>query len=542
MPSRVLQKPDPQATGSQPTYPLPGSVWAATVPGTPTVKQRSSTIVSNLLTQGFGAGGNPAKFFVGANDGTPRYLVHGQAIAGSFGLTTIRIFNPQTPGNPQGTMTWPLPLGWVTSTGTDSQITVWDLDNSTLGTYTGPIIYNGWSFQRNTNTHYPGQCFVQQRCPTNGSYSGFGAWSQDPLTTGTTTASGAPYIATNITYAEFLWGTLNHVLALTIANPTAEYYSPAVASDGTTALASGGVPYGTWFYLPASVPEPNWATTGCTAPALAHQVFVALKTYGMVAVDQTAGQGCDLGIEAYGPWARWNPRMVFDGVSWPVNLSTAYNSFLGMPWSSLQVFVPSSQLGSGGGGSSALRANGSGQGLATLTPGTITIPSAVQTGDTLVLFTTFVGQGWNSGTPSGWTLLGSGDKAGTNFAVFTKTAAPGDAGSNISMGFAGSALAWDIVAVSGSTGATLSQVYQDFGFLGTRPATLSGGQNLTLLYVTCSNSVTPRYWPDGYTQTNWQAATQRSTGLGYFSGAAYGNDAFVPSSTSVDACGLQVAV
>lgn len=543
LPTRVVQKPDPMATGSTPTYPLPGSVWAATVPGTPTIKQRSSTIVANLLTQGFGTGGNPNAFFVGANDGTARYVVHGQTIASTIGLTTIRIFNNQTPQNPQGIMTWPLPLGWETSSGSDSQITVWDQDNATLGSYTGPIIYNGWSFQRNTNTHYPGQCFVQQRCPTDGSYSGFGAWSKDSLTTGTNTASGAPYIATNISYAEWLAGSIPHVLALTIANPTAEYYAPAIASDGNTPLSSHGVPYGTWFYLPSSVAEPNWNTTGCTAPTLAHQVFVALKTYGMVAVDQTAGNGCDLGIEAFGPWARWNPHMVFDGVSWPINLNTAYNSFLGMPWNQLQVFVPASQLGSGGGGSSTIGGNTIGS--TTLTPGTITLPNTVSVGDTLVLYVIYSGQGWNSPTPTGWTLMTSGglDKAGTNFACYIKTAASGDTGgATISQTFSGNGMFWNAVDVKGSTGATLVSGYTGFGFMQNVPATLTSGQAKTIMFAGVSANCDPQQWPDGYTQGNWLATAPFSGGFAVFNGPAYGNDAFVPTVGGQSNLGIQVAV
>lgn len=550
--NRSYNKPDPSATGAAPTYPLPGSVWAASVSATPIVKAKSSELVANLLSQGYGAGGASSGFYVGGNDGTGRFVVHGASINASYGWTTINL-NDDGGGTwwsgPQGIVKWPVPIGWETSGGSDAEIIIWDEDPHTQGSYTGSIVYNAWSFQRNTSTPYPGGMFVEQMCPTDGSYEGFGAWSQDSLTTGTTTASGAPYIVTNITYAEWLYGQIDHALALTIASPTAESYHPAVDSDGSGTLGASCVPYGTLFYLPASVSMPSFGTNGCTSPLLAEYVFTALQKYGMYAVDQTAGNGCDLGIEAYGPWAKYNPAMQFDGVHWPLDIGTAYNAFKGMPWSELQVIVPTPFYGTGGGGSSSFPSgtfytNGGGN-----DGNYVTLPSTIEAGDTLLVFVTYTSN--QSAFPSGWSEIGLGDKGGQEFACWTKTAVSGDAGASFQLGFSGNGDAWWAIDVKGSPGASVIATYSDYGFIATVPATLSSTQNISIMYASASGAYGGGvdYWPDGYTQIgSWASDSYNSgsgdyisNGVAYRMGAAYGNDAFVPEEGGQNCLGFLVA-
>lgn len=542
LPTREVAKPDPAATGSQPTFIFPGSVWAQTVPATPIVKAISPTIVSNLLTQGYASGGNPSLFSIAGLDGVERYVVHGQQIASTIGWTQVIVnpgnrWPPPNGGSPQGVMQKPLPIGYQSTPASDHQLAIWDLDNHTQGSYTGPITHNFWVVDQ------PGQCNVEMMQPTDGSYSGFGGWSQDPLTTGTCRASGTAFIADVITYAEWLYGTIPHVLGLTVGNPTNFYVPPATASDGGADYASGGVPYGSLLYLPPGTPEPNWTATGSSSPRLAHMVFVCLQNYGMIMVDQTVGGGCGIAVEGYGAWQRWNPNFKFDGNDWPLNLALAYNAFKGMPWSSLQVIVPTNQLGSGGGGSTTIPTNGVTTGCGTTNPATITLPSTVSVGDVLVMFIAYSHQGWDSATPTGWTLMSSltADEAGNNYACYTKTAGSGDTGgATLTQSFAGNALAWTVVNAKGSTGATLSRTLGGFGTMSTAPTTLSGTQALTLLWASVGTATNPKVWPDRYTQLAWSNATQ-SNGCAVFTGAAY-SDVFVPEAYNQNILGFQVAV
>jgi hypothetical protein len=533
-PANPYANPDFNATGAAPAYIFPGSIWAQKLPASPTVKVGSASLVTNLLTQGENAGGNPSLFSVAGLDGTSRYVLHGNAVT----PITMEV-NPLGQWNgPTGTLQAPIPTKATPSPGSDHTLGIWNVDNSTIGSYTGPVNYSFW----NTYSTAPWICLVEMLQPTDGSYYGFGGWSQDSLKTGTARASGCPFLADTVTYAEWLNGTIPHVLGLTIANPTTQYVSPATASDGTASIAGGAVPYGELFALPANTAEPNWATTGCSSPLFAHMVFVALKTYGMFTVDQTVGNGCGIAAEGFNPWHAYNPNIHGTGLDWPLDLALAYNALKGMPWSSLEVVVPSLLLGSGGGGSSSVPASGTATGTATTSPANIVLPSTINAGDTLLLFVTLAGQSFASGAPSGWSLLGFIAAAGTCAAVYTKTAAGGDSGSTIHINFLGGAILWDVVDVQNSGGATFSEGYQGFANFTTGPATLTGTQGLTLMYATVGGNGMVSEWSDGYTQLQslWTDTSPWSGGVGVFTGPAYGDG--MAFNTFETCLGLQVAV
>lgn len=541
----VINIPDPAAAaasaGTPPTHPFPG-YWTTPLSASPTiVKQQSAQIVSNLLTQGEEANGASADFGVTINDGTPRFVVHGKSIASTIGWTPIYVHNNQETGNPTGYLSWPVPLGWRSSTGTDHEYCSWDLDDYTIGDFTGQITRSAWSFQQNTSTPHPGQTFTQQTAPAgaSASYGGFGAWSQDKFpsgstaTTGTTTASGAPYIAVQITYADYLSGSIDHVLGLTVAYPTAYFAGPCVASDGnplslsaSTTSGSGvsyPIPYGSLFMMPASVTMPDFVSAGSPTPALAQQVFTCLQKYGMVAVDQTAGNGCALAFEAIGPWTEWSRGAIASEKNW-YSMGLAYEVLKGMPWDQLQVVVPPQMHGKGGGGTAGIRQGGYGGGYQSGSTTVAVMPSTIEAGDTLVLSIFLKTQTWAPGTVGGsFTYMGDHSAAGCDFSCWTKTATSSDAGASYTIA-AGDATSinWYVVDVADSPGASLLYDGEGFQSIATPAVTLPSNGNLTLALAAFNGNGKMSTWPDGFTQLSWVQNTY-SIGAAGFYGPAYGD-------------------
>jgi hypothetical protein len=307
--------PDYTATGAEPTQPFPGSPWAAKIPTSPTLASNSATLVANLVN-GMAAYGGTMSLSTGAS----RYVVHG------LQLTDTDINVGSGYGNPEV----PLPPAWVAAPGSDSEMVVWDVDDETWGSYSGPVMFNFWQANASAKT-----ASTVQIVATNGSFTaGFTVSSTGALASYSTssTASGAPYGAGIITVADWLYGTINHPLALTVGFGTGTSVLPAVHGDGSTSIASGGIPEGTLYFFESSVAAPSGMGT------FEAMVFQALKTYGAYAIDSDSGY-FSIAMENYAPWQTFQGWSTAAPPNWPVNMAEAYAAFPHIPWSSLSVLV-----------------------------------------------------------------------------------------------------------------------------------------------------------------------------------------------------------
>jgi hypothetical protein len=307
--------PDYTATGAEPTQPFPGSPWAAKIPTSPTLASNSATLVANLVN-GMAAYGGTMSLSTGAS----RYVVHG------LQLTDTDINVGSGYGNPEV----PLPPAWVAAPGSDSEMVVWDVDDETWGSYSGPVMFNFWQANASAKT-----ASTVQIVATNGSFTaGFTVSSTGALASYSTssTASGAPYGAGIITVADWLYGTINHPLALTVGFGTGTSVLPAVHGDGSTSIGSGGIPEGTLYFFESGVATPSGMGT------FEAMVFQALKTYGAYAIDSDSGY-FSIAMENYAPWQTFQGWSTAAPPNWPVNMAEAYAAFPHIPWSSLSVLV-----------------------------------------------------------------------------------------------------------------------------------------------------------------------------------------------------------
>ncbi len=307
--------PDYQATGKEPFYPFPRTFWTTPLGPSPKVAENSAQLVSNLVSQISTEYGT-----VNMDSGPSRYVVHGKELAPN----TVMVRQPREESGPVALSSVPLPPELVGGPGTDAEVIIWDVQFEQVGGFDGPISYEFWGYgpQASANTFMRG--------PADGSWDGVFPWSAEPTkAANTTSASGIAYAGGLITYAEALYGTIGHMLGLTVGKTSSEFVAPAMQSDGNVPVSSGGVPYGTVFFFPPDVPEPGGLSS------LAKMVFVALKTYGMIAYDQTQGYGCDLSFENKAPWDAYKP-----GLEWPYDPGVAYSVLNGIPWSSLAVLAP----------------------------------------------------------------------------------------------------------------------------------------------------------------------------------------------------------
>jgi len=311
-------------SGSAPTAMFPSSPWTYQIPATPTLAGNSAALVTNLTTGMTNYGGSMT---LGA--GASRYVVHGKQLA----WQTMQV-NPADRWGPApvGSLSVPFGPSVLPGPASDYQVVIWDVDNETVGAYTGPMAYNYWVENPNLT------CNTFNRQPTDGSYTaGFGAWAGEPtaLTT-TTAASGCNYGAGLITVADWVYGSINHALMLTVGWATGTPVAPATSSDGSTSIASGGIPEGTLYFFKSTV---NPSQTGWSA--FESMVFAALKAYGMYAVDQDGGY-FSIAMENPVPWQAFQGFPTTAPPYWPVNMSAAYNAFPHIPWSSLSVLTPGS--------------------------------------------------------------------------------------------------------------------------------------------------------------------------------------------------------
>src|SRR5581483_3542415 len=88
------------------------------------------------------------------------------------------------------------------------------------------------------------------------------------------------------------------------------------------------------------------------------------------------------------------------------------------------------------------------------TSGTVTVPAATSTGDTLLLFESHASTSITATPPSGWTLVGSTSNSNLRSAVYEKTATASDAGSPVTVNFSstvkGEVTVADYTATSGT--------------------------------------------------------------------------------------------
>lgn len=305
--------------GSAPPAVFPGSFWDTALPANAPAwaslgimpAGNSATLVNNLVAMYTAQFGAPY-----VDPRTARYVL--DHTGGDPGQDQTWTFNPggRWGGAPQGTLSVLLPTptaavetGFVTGPQSDCEVAVWD--------YNGNLSTSFWATTTNPN----GSGTVPAQPPSSNTgqviaagvgalYPGFGPSNVTALSS-STSACGAPYIAYPITLADYLYGSINHMMAMEVGNPTGIPVVPATTSDGVSSkyIGQGGIPEGTIFYLPSSVTEPNWASDGVAAAnvELCHLIFLALKAYGICVIDSTAGGGVGIIIESNQPWWEYNP-------------------------------------------------------------------------------------------------------------------------------------------------------------------------------------------------------------------------------------------
>jgi hypothetical protein len=353
-----LQPPDPFATGSSPTLPFPNGFVAQALPAnTPPwwsegnmVGGRSSLLVANFVSQYTAQTGHPY-----ASDTYPRYVLN---TAGNPPGSDTWTFNPggRWDSAPEGTDAVPVPLaassgratGFCVQTISDQGVSFWDFGNNMTYSFWGTTITS-----TNVPTLPPSSNTGQIIASNDTSYPGFGPGSVTGLSS-STTACGLPYIAATVTWADFLSGSIKHMITCAVGNPTGYPVNPAPQSDGVSAetTANGGIDEGTMFFFPSSVSNPGIAgftAAGSNAPALAAMVFTAIQEYCLLVVDSTAANGISIQLEMFQPWADYNattypaPQPPYWMADYDAN-PYGQGAFLGMPWSSMEVLEPGTVL------------------------------------------------------------------------------------------------------------------------------------------------------------------------------------------------------
>ena len=333
---RIVPAPDAGALGGVAAYPFTGTQWATPIPANPTLAPNSAGLVTNFNKQWATQPG----WGVPPQAGPSRFIVHGNSIA----WTNMDVNPGQrwSSYNPVGTISVPLPPGFQPGGGTDSEVTIWDVDNGHVYDFwvVGPQNADG-SWTCNTMcdavlTNFPG---VYSPTPTTWGGSSLGS---------SCSASRLPYGAGMITLADLLSGSINHAISITIGSAGA-WVPPANQNDGTLSNTVGGeystVPEGTRLFFPASVAMPAGLNP------FAQMVFTAVQTYGAFIFDETAGNGLNIPVENFSLWSAWaggqGPQWSWvNGIGdtytgrgvlpWPVMQNLANL----LPWSQLQAYAP----------------------------------------------------------------------------------------------------------------------------------------------------------------------------------------------------------
>ncbi len=139
-------------------------------------------------------------------------------------------------------------------------------------------------------------------------------------------ASGISYLATVITEADVKSGSIDHAIALDLPGCTRPEIPPAVRND--CGADPGQPPYGTWFRFPAALPVPRGLTP------FGRMVFEAVRTYGMVLVDQAGA--VMLQAEDTRDWVA-EGRTGTDPITVSWDGEQEYQVVAALPWRQLEV-------------------------------------------------------------------------------------------------------------------------------------------------------------------------------------------------------------
>jgi hypothetical protein len=463
--------------GQAPASPFPGSFWATALPanvpawwsGGIMPAGNSATLVANLVamyTAQYGApyidprtaryvldhtGGDPGRdqtWTFGSNNG-----VHWD----SAPTGTLSVLLP--------TPTTNVPTGFVTGPQSDTEVAVWD--------YNGNLSTSFWS--TSTNPNGSGQVPAQPPSSNTGQviaagtgalYPGFGPSNVSALST-QTAACGAPYMAYAITLADYLYGSINHMMAMEIGNPTGTPVVPATTSDGVSSkyIGQGGIPEGTVFYIPSGVSEPNWTSLGVSAynEPLCHMIFVAAKTYGFLCIDSTAGGGVGIIVESNTPWWNYNPTTYLPNKMYNDN-SAPYGQIFGTSASSgaVSAFFPN---------------------LVAIEPGALALPFVTDNNGTNS-FTLKSSQATTC--TAGQTSIPIGGTTATNdVLVVTGTMAAGTSGTTIS----GAGATWVTVYDTTQNGTEAPEIFCYVGY-----AAVSGNTTLTVGNIQAVGDIVVTRW------------------------------------------------
>jgi hypothetical protein len=174
------------------------------------------------------------------------------------------------------------------------------------------------------------------------------------------------------------------------------------------------------------------------------------------------------------------------------------------------------------------------QSNANVTNPTVTVPSAVQPGDVMVLFLASNSASATYSTPAGWTSLGgsASDTATVQTRAYTRIAAAGDAGSTLTVtGSAQTKVSVDLVAYADAAGVA--------DYVHVLDTTSSASRTTPTATVAAAGSAALGFWGDkSSTNTSWvlpSNVTQRSATTGSGSGrviSAVADTLDVPAGTT----------
>lgn len=189
----------------------------------------------------------------------------------------------------------------------------------------------------------------QDTLATNDGHYNYHYWSTDKSGANMgVTATSIPFLAGIMTIAEQRAGVINHALGFACPLTAPTFVYPAQRSDGSTAVANGGIPEGTMFTFPATL---DLTTFGMGSYAM--MIAKAVQKYGMVLWD-TAGNvtfraenpGNRYAIDPYwGPWGILNPTSAdhthtLPGMPPASDYPDSNNRLYGFPWSQLIAITP----------------------------------------------------------------------------------------------------------------------------------------------------------------------------------------------------------
>jgi len=235
---------------------------------------------------------------------------------------------------------------FLSNTGTSAPIPSWAVvgnsGDSIIGVYSTNADYEYWDATQNSSSSWSA-CW-------GGATTNLSTFSGVFPSNYGETATGISNMATEITWADIVSGSINHAIGITLGS---EYCNGSVYPANRTDCGShpGDPSEGTWFrFAPGTTCSPSQ----CSTP-FATMVFNAILQYGMVAID--SGGANQLEAEQVGDWAlegnaacngsNCGPALTGLTGTNPWEASTggptgpaSYQVVASLPWSSLQVVDP----------------------------------------------------------------------------------------------------------------------------------------------------------------------------------------------------------